>query len=909
MNAIVDSISLIVGFVDTVLGNFYILFVVECCSVTVKLYLLYRIGNFILCKKKQQWAFFLLLVVLAGALSDDIAWLVILVRKLFIPSMTYACAIGVLRIAWALLPITWYVLGFFLETLADPHHKIRWYQKISMIATACVSGSFIYFFITDMHVATWEARPAIEIQLIRWCPFYCLIVIVPSLIIVLYKLWGVQLPKIVQRQLTLFMRTIIVPLVLIELCDGVIIARLTDSARYTFTNCYTILMTCAIYYVSHKIMNMRFLNLNQQVHDARYGGAAEEIKEMVEYLSAVSNRHELTHLIQSFFKHAFGVPVGRVQVLFRTVDSASNVIEKDAYTLSENACTVEHFITQTASPALLSYVHKTSVLIFDEAAFSAYYERDVLTSQVLQFLKSINADVFIPLYNQDAGIIGYIVVERDARVDVLYSDRERDQMLIFSRFVANVFALLNSQRIESLVASRKDLRLELHQKKSELAQCKESMRSLLNMRAHQKIGLLFYKNRTFLCANQEAQELIQINPNVQEGHPLSRDLRMVVKAAQTYQTTQTCFSCNDEGRRLVLTAFTNLEAHNIIVMVHYGDGADAVKKHLDSLQDASEWDYVLYLETTQAGKLINTVLPGSSKQLLAIKIALLKGALSSQAAVIQASEKDLNALVELIHHMSARQTLHVLKLERLIPHDQLSIMLFGINPLFGRDIEQPVFEKLRESGTLFIQHIHNMDHQTQRFLADYLTYGYYQRYKSEQYRKSDVRIICSSYIDLAQLVRENKIIPELYERLKHMVIEIPSLLTLGDDDLKELAQGCAVQLVQYDGFRQLLALTDKEKQKLIDKKSASISEFKQQVQRLLEAKTHKTHIDHTVLTPQYDIVDPELLEAARLGKHALRDPRMVAFLWDKFKNQNKIATFLGVNRSSVNRRCKEYGIF
>jgi DNA-binding protein Fis len=115
--------------------------------------------------------------------------------------------------------------------------------------------------------------------------------------------------------------------------------------------------------------------------------------------------------------------------------------------------------------------------------------------------------------------------------------------------------------------------------------------------------------------------------------------------------------------------------------------------------------------------------------------------------------------------------------------------------------------------------------------------------------------------------------------------------------------------VQHDGFKQLLALTDKEKQKLIDKKSASISEFKQQVQRLLEAKTHKTHIEHTVLTPQYDIVDPELLEAARLGKHALRDPRMVAFLWDKFKNQNKIATFLGVNRSSVNRRCKEYGIF
>jgi len=31
-------------------------------------------------------------------------------------------------------------------------------------------------------------------------------------------------------------------------------------------------------------------------------------------------------------------------------------------------------------------------------------------------------------------------------------------------------------------------------------------------------------------------------------------------------------------------------------------------------------------------------------------------------------------------------------------------------------------------------------------------------------------------------------------------------------------------------------------------------------------------------------------------------------LWNKFNNQNKIAAFLGVNRSSVNRRCREYNL-
>ena len=60
------------------------------------------------------------------------------------------------------------------------------------------------------------------------------------------------------------------------------------------------------------------------------------------------------------------------------------------------------------------------------------------------------------------------------------------------------------------------------------------------------------------------------------------------------------------------------------------------------------------------------------------------------------------------------------------------------------------------------------------------------------------------------------------------------------------------------------------------------------------------------LDPGYNISDPELIEAARLGKYALKDRQMMTKLWNTFKNQNKIALFLGVNRSSVNRRCKEY---
>ena len=53
---------------------------------------------------------------------------------------------------------------------------------------------------------------------------------------------------------------------------------------------------------------------------------------------------------------------------------------------------------------------------------------------------------------------------------------------------------------------------------------------------------------------------------------------------------------------------------------------------------------------------------------------------------------------------------------------------------------------------------------------------------------------------------------------------------------------------------------------------------------------------------------PDIAQAVRLGKKALQDPQSMAILWNKFRNQNKIATLLGVNRSSVNRRCQEYNL-
>ena len=104
-------------------------------------------------------------------------------------------------------------------------------------------------------------------------------------------------------------------------------------------------------------------------------------------------------------------------------------------------------------------------------------------------------------------------------------------------------------------------------------------------------------------------------------------------------------------------------------------------------------------------------------------------------------------------------------------------------------------------------------------------------------------------------------------------------------------------------------MNDREKLKIAHQRPVSLQELKTKVQQALLHKSKKNEIyQETQFDPAYEITDPELVQAARLGTHALRDPKIMALLWAKFQNQNKIATFLGVNRSSVNRRCKEYSI-
>ena len=140
---------------------------------------------------------------------------------------------------------------------------------------------------------------------------------------------------------------------------------------------------------------------------------------------------------------------------------------------------------------------------------------------------------------------------------------------------------------------------------------------------------------------------------------------------------------------------------------------------------------------------------------------------------------------------------------------------------------------------------------------------------------------------------------------------MPSITNLNDQDLQELIEDYTHQTMQTHNFSRLLEFSTKEKEEFLENRPTSLQEFKLKIQNILTQKikndvhiAHETH-EHSKL----NIIDPKLSKAASLGKYALKDPEMMSMLWQEFQCQNKIAQFLGVNRSSVQRRCKEYNLY
>lgn len=902
-------------YIDTLFGYQPLLLVVTLIALALKLYILINIitywGKTTTTNKRSV---FFLIVVIMNAIIIDLAWVLLLLKLLLNPGIYSSPSLFIVRASWGCFALQYQALTLLLEKLIDRQPELSLRQKVLTF----ISVSFFLFYI-GIAILNFDCklpadRPAIEFTARAFEIIFLLIILMPTtLIIVWWKQRTTVLPKLIQKQLNTLIPVLIIPIWIFDIFQMFPIPFTPNwiTNSYAATTLTTIFLTYAIFFCTRKVMALRFLNFKQQAQSPIQFNFIDGFKDVLEKLSHATTATELQHITQDLFKAAFDIPTTKTKLYIRKPNNAEY---RNTYLCADQENSkffslVEHFLS--SQPHEVNDIASSRIAIYDEIAFNNFYDPIESNINIARFLEELDIDVFLPIYEKNS-LIGYIVVEREAHPDKVYGNVEHDEMLVFASYLANIINLLQTRNLTVLMQQEKDLREELYYKHQEINQYKESIRSFLRTTQQKDIGIIFYKRRSFSFANKTAKDFIGINPNYQPGHPIAKTLKNIVQNVEEQKTAYTSMTYDKQGNKLMLIGVPNSDNNNIVITIYHPDVSDIIRKQIDLLQDPSKWDYLLYLETTHSGKLINQLIPGNGQTLLNFKITLLHMALSKKAILLDMPEEDLLPTVEIIHHTSLRETLYTLDLATMDDNTDIIIKLFGVNSLFHNTKTppiQPLLEQLNETGTLFIRNIHYLNLETQDALAEFIRYGHYRVFKSDQLMKSNVRIICSTSQNLTTLVSEGSFSSKLFGELKAATLCLPSLTTLSNEEINTLADGFIDQTIKMHDMKNIFELTEKDRIKFIHKRPISLVEFKEKIQQLLKAKSKETMVYTTKrIDHGFAQTDPLLLEASRLGKHALRDPKIMGMLWEKFKSQNKIASFLGVNRSSVNRRCREYNL-
>ena len=208
-----------------------------------------------------------------------------------------------------------------------------------------------------------------------------------------------------------------------------------------------------------------------------------------------------------------------------------------------------------------------------------------------------------------------------------------------------------------------------------------------------------------------------------------------------------------------------------------------------------------------------------------------------------------------------------------------------------------------DGGTLFLDEVGNLPPEVQQKLLRALQTKSYRPVGSNRERKADVRIIAATNEHLDKSVEEGRFRRDLYHRLKEFVIQIPPLRECREDILplaeffRELANE---ELGRHtEGF-------DKEAEKVLRMRtwSGNVRELKQT-------------IGSAVLLTEGKLVTADKLEAEGSAQAGcillLKDEneekeRIVQALVQADGNRETAAGLLGISRTTLYSRMKEYGI-
>ncbi len=246
----------------------------------------------------------------------------------------------------------------------------------------------------------------------------------------------------------------------------------------------------------------------------------------------------------------------------------------------------------------------------------------------------------------------------------------------------------------------------------------------------------------------------------------------------------------------------------------------------------------------------------------------------------------------------------------VFPPELLASELFGhVKGSFtGAESDRSGRFELANTGTIFLDEISEMSLQMQTHLLRILQDGGFERVGDSVTRHTDVRIIAATNRDIEEAIKNKTFREDLYYRINVIPIKMPPLRERKED---------IPALVMH--FIKNFSLVYNKKIVGIDRDALELlMEFDwpgniRQLRNVIEyafVRSHKNDNICLCCLPPYLGTGEKCLNKSYPVKHReyISMGKLLKLLDENGWNQTKVAEILGVNRTTVWRKIKEYGL-
>lgn len=880
-------------------------------SLAIKLFFIARIGY-----KKTYGSFihtapYYLLTSLFFSLFSDFAWLVKLFHKIIMPESPYTIVTFFIRIGWASIALQHQYLSLFIQELPQKKRSLSLAQRIITGIAYLFCIYFLYNAFFNENLISKKSQilaqkiiinPPLEVIMMRFVSIYLTAVLmVPGLAIIINHARSSHVPKIVKRQLLIFTLYFMCPYLAIELLQALAITfSLMEQNLYAIVGLATLLLIIALHYALKHIVNLRFMNWTNHVINTSHKKHATIFKQVIENLSQSHTFYEFQHITQQFFAHSFSLKTDHItlHLMYETPEKKHH----NTPCLATPYHAIDALLSRQASSSPQP-VSRHRIAVYDDIAFNNFYADTRLNTDLIHNLDSINADIFLPLYRNNC-LIAAIMVKKNARISTCYNESEQDEMLIFANYLSNSINLIHTKKSDIVAQRIHGLTKELSLAHQKTMLFKEAVRSSIRTTTQQHIGILFYQNNLFLNGNQYTYDLLPFSLNHHKGHPIVKQISNLAHNVICSKTTQSLVINHAQHKQpIVITGSMQLNKKTVLITAHQASIAHLLYEHDYLLQHEADWIYLLFLQTTHIGAQLNNYLPTFTEYILNLKISILRFLLTPYPLLILAPEHDCSTILSWLSYTQNNKTIHQITITTKEQKPQTAYLLFGKRADINTPQQYGLLEKIESNDIIVIKNIHLLCTEGQQKLATFIESGIFTSFDDDTVMKqSPARIIVTTSSPIRHILSNNMLNKTLYLCIKQNKLVIPPVNTWPLHELMHLIDTIIQHIETKTPLYCLMPITNNNKRKL-SSTADSIHTLHKKINAIFEKNSQKK------ITPYLQLTESELEHLsfiAQLGKKVLKDSATMKLLWHLFHNQHAIARLLGVQASSVYKKCKQY---